>query len=285
MRIFEGDPTWHAARALSRNGSTNGGTGRLVELESGKRPGLPVLVYVPSRLSDNPRILVSVHGVSRNAAEHVELFRHLADWYGVVVVAPTFGADLFPDYQRLGRKGKGPRADLALIRALNEIGAKTGWNTAKIDMFGFSGGAQFAHRFAFVHAQRVRRLVLGAAGWYTMPDLSQGYPYGCADAAGLEGARLNIVAAVQLRTLVMVGEHDDRPDDAELNRSKRVRRVQGRSRIDRARNWVAAMSAFAHDLGVASEIEFVELRGVDHSFHEAVTNGSLATRVFEYCYG
>jgi len=48
------------------------------------RPRLSCTLYIPPGLSVNPRILVSVHGVSRNADEHVGLFRHLADWYGVL---------------------------------------------------------------------------------------------------------------------------------------------------------------------------------------------------------
>lgn len=257
----------------------------LLKFTSMGRPQLPCTLYVPPRLPANPRILVSVHGVSRNVDEHIGLFRHLADRHGVVLIAPTYAPNVFKDYQRLGRTGQGPRADLALIRLLNEISARTGWDTARVDMFGFSGGAQFAHRFALVHPQRVRRLALGSAGWYTMPDGSASYPHGIADAAGLDAARLNALSAVQLPTLVLIGDRDDDTNDAELNRSGVVCREQGRSRLERARRWTRAMNAFAERQGVVSGVEFEELHDVDHSFSEAVTLGGLATRVFTHCYG
>ena len=201
---------------------------RSVVLESKSAPHLTYHLLLPRERHPEERILVSVHGVSRNAEEHIELLRPLAERYGVLLVAPVFAADRFRDFQRLGRKGRGPRADLALIRVLNELNIATGWDTSKIDMFGFSGGAQFAHRFALAHPQRVRRLALGAAGWYTMPDDTLRYPYGSGDVSGLDAVRLNAVAAARLPTLVLVGERDDRDDDEELNRSQIVCRQPGR---------------------------------------------------------
>ena len=282
-------PESHAMRravaALRSQRQDLSGHPQWVHFTSSTRPRLPCTLYLPSRLSANPRILVSVHGISRNADEHVGLFRHLADRYGTVLLAPTFAPDAFRDYQRLGRTGYGPRADLALIRLLNEIAARTGWDTSKVDMFGFSGGAQFAHRFTFVHSQRVRRLVLGSAGWYTMPDASAAYPYGIADARGLDAAKMNAIYAVQLKTLVAVGQQDDDANDAELNRSKVINREQGRNRLERARRWTQAMDAFAARHGVVSGGKLKELHGVDHSFRGAVLQGGLAAHVFEHCYG
>lgn len=258
--------------------------GRIVCAVAMPRPELEGFVYLPRKTLADRRVLVSVHGISRNAIEHIELFRHLADWYGAVLVAPVFSAEVYRDYQRLGRKSMGPRADLALIRLLNEISNTTGVDTSKIDLFGFSGGAQFAHRFAFAHAQRVRTLTLGAAGWYTMPDVTRGYPYGIADCKGLDGTRLNAVSAAQLPTLVAVGELDDRDDDEELNCTAIIRRMQGGNRVERARRWVAAMQEVGRRHGIVGGVEFLELPGVDHSFKEAVIHGGLANRLFEHCY-
>jgi pimeloyl-ACP methyl ester carboxylesterase len=248
-------------------------------------PTLEYWLYRPRRHSRPRRVLVTVHGVSRNVREHVELLRGYADRFGVLLVAPLFNAEVFRDYQRLGRKGIGPRADLALIRLLNEIGRQTGVDTSKVDIFGFSGGAQFAHRFAYAHSQRVLRLVLGSAGWYTMPDVSLPYPYGTSDARGLAAVRLNTLAAARLPTLVVVGEDDDREDDEELNRSRIVMRSQGRHRVERARAWTSAMNALAEKDGVRGSIRMVTLPRIAHSFRQAVLEGGLARLLFEHCYG
>lgn len=257
---------------------------RSMLLETKSAPHLTYHLLLPRERHPEGRVLVSVHGVSRNAEEHIELLRPLADRHGVLLVAPVFAADRFGDFQRLGRKGRGPRADLALIRMLNELSLATGWDTSRIDMFGFSGGAQFAHRFAFAHPQRVRRLVLGAAGWYTMPDDTLPYPYGIADASGLDAVRLNTVAAARLPTLVLIGERDDRADDEELNRSQVICGSQGLTRLQRAQSWTQAMNTFAADRGEPEQVSLVTLPGVDHSFRNAVIEGGLAAQLFRHCY-
>lgn len=270
--------------SLLRDRTTTAGIRGASFRASKTQPSLGYYLYRPQRQRRRDRFLVSVHGVSRNAKEHIELFQPYADRYGVLLLAPLFEPEDFWDYQRLGRKGKGPRADLALIRLLNEIMAQTGWDTSKVDLFGFSGGAQFAHRFVFAHPQRVRSIGLGAAGWYTMPDNRLSYPYGTANAQGLEAVRLNAAAAARLRTLVMVGELDSSDDDEELNKARIVRETQGENRLQRAYAWSNAMNALAIQHGAAGCVDMVELAKVDHSFREAVLKGGLATRLFNHCY-
>ena len=252
--------------------------------QSKTKPLLGYYLYRPEQPVRRGRLLVSVHGVSRNAEEHVELFRPYADRYGAVLLAPLFEPDDFRDYQRLGRKGKGPRADLALIRVLNEVKARFGWDTSQVDLFGFSGGAQFAHRFAFAHPQRVRSIALGAAGWYTMPDPSLSYPHGTADSEGLEAVRFNAAAAAHLRTLVMVGENDNRADDEELNQTRIICQTQGKNRLQRAHAWTKAMNTLSTKSGGAGQVDMVKLPKVDHSFRDAVLEGGLATLLFNHCY-
>ena len=246
--------------------------------------GLPYKVFVPRDPHPGGRVLVSIHGVSRNAREHLDLLRPYAERHGAALIVPSFAADSYRDYQRMGRRGRGPRADLALIRLLNDVGSRSGLATDCVDIFGFSGGAQFAHRFAMAHSRRVRRLVLGAAGWYTMPDHKQPYPYGIADAEGLGGVRLSALAAARLPTLVLVGEHDDCPDDEELNRTQTVCRSQGLGRLHRAQAWVQAMKAYASVRGESAAVELQVLPGVGHSFRDAVIQGGLGSRIFQHCY-
>lgn len=265
------------------HGGSPVGLGAGLHFVAGSARSPDYYLYLPRKPAGHEQVLVSVHGVSRNALEHVELLHRFADRYGVVLVAPLFTAEAFPDYQRLGRKGRGPRADLALIRVLNEIDMTTGIDTGKVAMFGFSGGAQFVHRFAYAHSQRVRSAVLGSAGWYTMPDPSLSYPYGTADARGLDAVRFNVAAAARVPTLVVVGGDDDREDDEELNRSRIVLQSQGRHRLERARAWTAAMSAVARQQRTPRGAELVVLPGVGHSFRDAVLEGGLGHRLFEHC--
>lgn len=276
MKIRRTERTW-------RRGVLPVGIGAGLHFVSGSARSPDYYLYLPREPSGHERVLVSVHGVSRNALEHIELLHRFADRYRVVLVAPLFTSEAFRDYQRLGRKGRGPRADLALIRVLNQIDMATGIDTGRVAMFGFSGGAQFAHRFSYAHSQRVRSLVLGSAGWYTMPDPSLPYPYGTADARGLDAVRFNVAAAARVPTLLVVGGDDDQEDDEELNRSRIVLQSQGRHRLERARAWTAAMNAVAVRQRAPAGAELVVLAGVGHSFRQAVLEGGLADRLFEHC--
>jgi pimeloyl-ACP methyl ester carboxylesterase len=233
-------------------------------------------------LPDVSRVLVCVHGVSRNALEQIQLLKPLAEQYGFVLVAPLFASGTFRDYQRLGRQGLGPRADLALIRILQTIDSTTQLNTGKIALFGFSGGAQFAHRFAYAHSQRVSALVLGAAGWYTMPDPHQSYPFGTADTRRLSAVRFNLRAASRLPTMVAVGSSDNQENDVELNRSPKVLRCQGPHRLARAKTWVDAMNAYASNQGSPGNVQLRVLPGIGHSFSEAVLIGGLGELMFDF---
>ena len=75
-----------------------------------------------------------------------------------IVIAPLFDAAGFPDYQRLGRRGLGSRADLALIALVDDVLSSRGLQSRKLHLFGHSGGAQFTHRFVIAHSRARRPL-------------------------------------------------------------------------------------------------------------------------------
>ena len=115
-----------------------------------------------------PTPIVAVHGTgARGAAmeSYVAPFR------------AQFPADqthwLFPTFQ-IPYHFLLPDADQQLIRALDEAEAR-GECAGKIIILGHSGGAQFAHRFALAHPQRVGAAICLAAGCWTN---AQGESYG-----------------------------------------------------------------------------------------------------------
>lgn len=191
--------------------------------------------------ADGAEMLVCVHGISRDAKAQFDAFRLLTG-QNQTVLAPLFGRHQFPDYQRLGLYGKKMRADLALDAALERLSAITGIDTGRFHLFGFSGGAQFAHRYAMLHPHRIRSLHVAAAGWYTMPDPGVRWPY------GLGGRRLarpmirNLPLFLRLPIHVYVGGGDT-ARDAALRMNALLDRLQGRNRLERARRWAEAVGA------------------------------------------
>ncbi|HEX6361804.1 MAG TPA: hypothetical protein VFZ93_02525, partial [Albitalea sp.] len=122
-------------------------------------PGLaPYYLHRPPGDVEGAPVIVAVHGISRNAREQVRAFGSHAARQGFVTLAPRFSRTRFPGYQRLGhcRHGRGPMPELALAGMLDEVRDMTGADTSRVFLFGFSGGAQFAHRFALCTPGRVK---------------------------------------------------------------------------------------------------------------------------------
>ncbi len=245
---------------------------------------LDYFVYLPESGVRDGRLLVSIHGISRNAEEHVTGFAPLAERYGAAIVAPLFPASEFRRYQRLGVSANEARADLAFDRMLDDAARLLGVDPFPLRLFGFSGGGQFAHRYALFYPRRVARQVLGAPGWYTFPDPENRYPLGLRTAPP-EWPKLSFNPARFLRipTRVLVGEHDDRRD-AELNRSRAVDVHQGLDRMERGRRWVGAMRAMARAYGLEARFEFEVVPGADHAYANYLAQRSFAGTIFGFLF-
>ena len=233
-------------------------------------------LYLPHCAWYTAPVLACVHGITRNAHELAMHFMPAAERHGVMLVVPLFAKDRHRRYQRLGDERTVARADRVFGQILDEVGLLSGASTASVNLFGYSAGAQFVHRYAFVNPQRVRAYVAAAAGWYTFPDTQMDYP------RGLRSTHLHMEEQALLRVpaSVMVGEKD-LARDAALNGQEDIDRQQGSERFARGTNWIAAMRAAAAAHGLDTRIEFVPLPHADHSFHRCATKGGLVSRVFD----
>ncbi len=241
--------------------------------------GVPYFLYVPARPRADAMPLVSVHGISRNAPEHAAAFGPLAEATGKVVIAPRFSPRGCRRYQRVLEDC---RSDKALLTTLDGAAADIGVAVDRFDLFGFSGGSQFAHRFAMLHPERVNRLALASAGWYTLPTRHYPFPVAAAPDSP-RGARLQATLAgfLAIPTLVMVGEHDT-VRDRTLRRSHLLDRRQGLTRVERAAHFARTFRQAADDAGIAADLRFRTLPGCGHSFTECVDKGGMATLLLDW---
>lgn len=247
-------------------------------------PACSYFVYRPNGEYDRTRLMVAVHGITRNALEHVLLFKRWSDRLRIPIIAPLFARSAYRRYQTLGG-GKGlPTADDAFDRILADAVAHLGMDAPKIFLFGYSGGGQFAHRYLFRRPDAVERAVIGAAGWYSFPDDTLAYPLGLA-----AGARTSALATIEAidrypPTLVVVGSKDRMRDEA-LNQDPEIDRAQGRHRLARAKRWVEAMSEAAARRGRPPPCRLQVLRGASHAFASAMTTHGLDRVVIEFLFG
>lgn len=246
-------------------------------------PDLEYGLFVANRIKPENPIFIAVHGIHRGMLSQARQFAPLIDAVGGVLVAPLFPKRRFPDYQRLGRLGRGDRADLALKRILADVSHHLGLPAAELVMFGYSGGGQFVHRFAMANPRQVKRMAIAAPGWFTFPDQQQPFPRGIGETAALPDVMFDPMRFLRIPTLVMVGENDV-VRDANLRTGKKIGSQQGGNRLDRGRHWIAAMSAAASRFGVDTPFRFTTLPGCGHSFIECMKRGGMGRTVLDFLF-
>ena len=249
----------------------------MAKVERYRTRELSAWLYEPPALVEPQKLLVCIHGISRNAKQQQVAFSSIADRLGVRLLAPEFSEERFPGYQRLDNAQGYTRADLALNRMLISLAGDLREQAWTLDMFGYSGGAQFCHRYALCYPVRVRSLVLAGAGWYTFPDRSVKYPRGLANWPSLLPGPAPDRVMSKIPTLVLVGDLDTERD-ASLRKGERIDEQQGRHRLARAHNWVERWRALGH----ATDLYLHELKGGTHDFALCVAETDMIERTFRF---
>lgn len=240
-------------------------------------------LYVPQSLVEsgmaNTKILVVIHGTERGNQAMRDLFVPLADRLGLIVLAPLFPAGIVDPHDRDNYKYveyEGIRFDLLLLDMLAEVGARYGVAIDRVAMFGFSGGAHLAHRFLYLHPERLDAVSVCAPGSPTLLDDSRDWWVGVRDFEQRFGKAVDRDAVRRVAVHLAVGIDDT--DTEEITHRAGGRHWMegandtGVTRVDRLRTLGANLA----DNGVAVEIEF--LPGVRH---ERDALGARAMAFFE----
>jgi len=266
--------------AVDPNNVETSAVPKILRRRLSEHPGYSYLLRFPET-PDADKLLVVVHGIARQADYMLQALAGEADKHGYTLIAPVFSYRDYPDYQRLGRSGLGQRADLAVAATLADLREHLGFS-AGFHLFGFSGGAQFAHRFVYGHGEPVRSVCLASAGWYTPPDSGKRFPHGTDKTARLKDIRFDALRLARTSTLVVVGDKDTDRDEA-LRTTARVDNAQGRDRRQRAEWFHRRLKRLAKRAEYSALHEFALLENTRHDFGEAVHQGGLAGILFDFC--
>lgn len=226
---------------------------------SGPEP-INIETYVPAACAAKPcPLVISIHGMTRNAESARDNWVAAADRYGLIIAAPHFDKDRFSAllFQQGGVRGEADRSKwtFGIIERFFDRALQTGRVAgSSYVLFGHSAGGQFVHRMVMLMPQaRFSTAISANAGYYTLPTWKDGadgarYPYSL---AGTPATEAELKAAFARPLLVMLGERDDDPDHPQLNKSRRAE-AQGPDRFARGRNFMAVAGAEARRLGVES---------------------------------
>jgi len=258
-----------------------GPRGALIRLEGAGDSRLGGFAFVPESAGARVPLLVAIHGISRDAHEQARAFRPVAERRGWALLVPEFDETRHGDYQRLGRVGRGPRSDHALESLIDALRERASIEPGARLLVGFSAGAQFVHRYGMAHPDRVDAAVLGSPGWFTFPDPERAYPHGLRVGPELPGVRMSPRSFLRTPVLLTVGSQDTRRDPS-LRQTRRVDRLQGRDRLERAARWCEAMNRLAERLELPHPVQLEILKGAGHDFDACCRAGlvALAERFF-----
>lgn len=237
---------------------------------------MDIYYHVPDANLSTMPILFVFHGAGRNAVEYRNAWIEEANDRGFIVITPKFSSSDFPggDGYNLGNvfeDGDNPSLSTlndehdwaySVIEPLfDDVKSQLGNTSETYNIFGFSAGGQFAHRFVmFKPNARVDKIVASASGWYTVPDDDIEFPYGI-DNCPIE----NIPASnyFSKNMTIQIGTLDNNPNASALRRNPTVD-VQGTNRYDRAYHMFNTSKNIAESLGETFNWQIVETPGNGH---------------------
>lgn len=207
---------------------------------------IEVFYHVPAAYSASSKVVFALHGGSRDAEGVRNNMIQKSIEYNFVLIAPKFSSQNFSlgDGYNLGNvydDGDNPSTStlndedewsFSIIEPLfDSVVSSLSLTEEKYNLFGFSAGAQFVHRFIqFKPNARFNKVVAGAAGWYTVPDNNIPFPYGL-DNSILINTNLSNLLSKDL--YIQVGALDNDPNSVGL-RHNEYADAQGLNRVTRA---------------------------------------------------
>lgn len=230
----------------------------------GRRFEAPVMVYIPTSARATPplTVLVALHPFGGTGPGIGQPLVPYAEREGWLLVAPTFVYRDWRDPEAVRQDDSEFLPGLHTI--LSDLETRTGVALRdQMLLYGFSRGAQMAHRYALAYPESVAGVAAFSAGTYTLPkttwkdgnrDSRLTYPFGVGDIDKYCGKPFDLQAVKNVRFLIGVGADDHAATDVPRNWDKYI----GDCRLDRAQSFAQAL----RDAGV--RVEKVEFPGTPH---------------------
>ncbi|MCP4724630.1 MAG: hypothetical protein GY863_06325, partial [bacterium] len=206
---------------------------------------IKVYTYIPENYTADSPVLFVIHGSSRNPEEYREAWIDIAERNNAVLLCPDFSKDNFP-YSRHFNMGNmfEMDSDDNILSSIEE----NNWSYSLIDpifnyavenmnnnsnsylIYGHSAGSQFVHRMLFFKPEaKILKAVCANAGWYTMPDFQELFPY------GMKGTQCNqeiLTGLFEQDITILLGENDTDTESSSLRQTPEAMQ-QGIHRFER----------------------------------------------------
>ena len=231
-------------------------------------PGKPVTVYYykPTNYSNNSKVLFIIHGVKRNAKGYMKPWIKIAEKNNALLLAPEFSDKYYPKSKGFAQGNislpKEKWTFSVIEHLFDHVKGITGNTNQYYDIYGHSAGGQFVHRMVlFMPDARINKAVAANAGWYTLPDFSEKFPY------GLKKTQVNdttLKRSFAKNLTILLGDKDNDPNHGQLRKTKRAMK-QGTNRFDRGKFFFKSAVAEAKKLNTLLNWKQKVVKGAAHS--------------------
>ena len=188
--------------------------------------------YRPAHATAQSPIVLVQHGVMRNGDDYRDFWIPAADEHGLVIIAPTFSNEQWPDVVSYNNGNLLATTDRAALADTAPLTAPETWSYTVVTqlaadlkaagvlhsqplyLFGHSAGGQFVHRLLSVLTPGMfTQVAAGNPGWYTLPLLDLPFP------EGLGGTPANADSLARLFATpltILAGDQDTETNDPHL---------------------------------------------------------------------
>lgn len=234
-------------------------------------PRFAYYLYVPSSAPASPPrngypLVVAVTGVSRQIDRYRTGLIEFAERQQCIVLLPLFPVGVaepydLTDYTRI--ESNGVRFDEALLGMVDEISTVYPVRGPQFLLHGYSGGGQFAHRFLYLHPERVAAVSIGAPGTVTLLDNSLPWWVGTGGFVERFGVEPDLAAIAAVPVLLSVGADDTDPNACAIEEDEPLWMPgindTGTTRVERLRTLRDNLDA------AGLQVRLVEVPGVGHA--------------------
>jgi hypothetical protein len=240
---------------------------------AGTRRSLRVFYVRPESSNREARIVIAMHGFTRDAEKCRDLLIGEAERNGHIVLAPEFDTEQFPDVHGYNFGGvRLPPSETALPREhwnfgiidrlFDHVRRSIGSIQTSFGLCGNSAGAQYVLRYlALTQAPFVDAAVASNSGMYMLPDLRVDYPDGM---GGLDLDQGDLRRYLGRRLTILLGDADTDSADPSLPKTD-VAMAQGPHRLARGLWYFEHCGKLANDLGTAFGWKLEIVPGAGHS--------------------
>ena len=239
--------------------------------KSSENPDVKVFYSAPPSLSPKTKVLFVMAGRQRDADNYLESWIDWGKKNDYLVLAPLFDDKNWvePLGYNFGNIASGKEANntpnprskwaFTLVEQMFDFAKKEfKVNAKQYELFGHSAGGQFVHRFMlFLPNNRVRLAIAANPGFYTLPSLTENFPYGLKNSpVSITSKDLKVWTNAPL--IIMRGT-------ADLLRTESLRQTpeadaQGKNRFERAAFMFQQIKSFNPN----TTWKLIEVPGIAH---------------------